>query len=184
MRIPVLPLVAVVLSVTVQSSAQYPAPDAGSNIQLAHEDGRLRKLDERTLLLQISAGPVRRFRLLAKTQFVDRQGAPIRDSLLSVGDQLSVLASPDDYETAVRVVLLREGTAPERESAAQSVAENLIRAPEKEDFESVEPKDASSDETVYRRAIDGVTLPRPTLGGWNATTIATKLRVRGEFDLY
>jgi hypothetical protein len=69
--------------------------------------GSLRKLGEKDLYLQ-SAGNTVRFRLLAKTQFRDEQGASIRDSLLHSGDQLSVIVSRDDPETAVAVVLVRK----------------------------------------------------------------------------
>jgi hypothetical protein len=54
------------------------------------------------------APAVMKFRLLAKTQFRDQQGAAIRDSLLRPGDQLSVIVNPDDPETAVGVVLVRK----------------------------------------------------------------------------
>jgi hypothetical protein len=70
-------------------------------------DGSLRKLSEKDLYLQ-TKGKILRFRLLAKTQFRDQQGASIRDSLLHSGDQLSVIVNPDDPETAVGVVLVRK----------------------------------------------------------------------------
>jgi hypothetical protein len=70
-------------------------------------DGSLRKLREKDLYLQTN-GQVLRFRLLAKTQFRDQQGVPIRDSLLHPGDRLSVLVNPEDPETAVGVVLVRK----------------------------------------------------------------------------
>jgi hypothetical protein len=107
-------LIPVLFSIIALASAQNPAEQlagprpagAGdSNTQLARWDGALRKLTERELLLQTKAGSMLRFRLLVKTQFIDAKGVAIRDSLLRPGDQLSVLANPDDYETAVRVVL-------------------------------------------------------------------------------
>jgi hypothetical protein len=70
-------------------------------------EGNLRKLREKDLYVRAN-GKVRRFRLLAKTQFRDPQGAAIRDSLLRSGDQVSVLVNPDDPETAVGVVLIRK----------------------------------------------------------------------------
>jgi hypothetical protein len=70
--------------------------------------GSLRKLAEKDLYLQTAGNNVMRFRLLAKTSFRDKQGEAIRDSLLRPGDQLSVIVSPDDPETAVGVVLIRK----------------------------------------------------------------------------
>jgi hypothetical protein len=71
-------------------------------------DGSLRKMGEKDLYLQTTGNTVMRFRLLAKTQFRDRDGAAIRDSLLHPGDQLSVIVNPDDPETAVGVVLVHK----------------------------------------------------------------------------
>jgi len=96
-------------------------------------DGSLRRLRDKDLLLQAAHGALR-FRLLAKTQFRNKAGDPIRDSLLKPGDQLSVEASPDDEETALRVIFLREGTAAERSAAERPVEEASIRAPGPGDF--------------------------------------------------
>ncbi len=71
-------------------------------------EGSLRKLGEKDLYLRTNSNTVQRFRLIAKTQFRDQQGASIRDSLLRAGDQLSVIVNPDDPETAVGVVLVRK----------------------------------------------------------------------------
>ena len=103
-----------------------------SKVALAPIDGTLRKLGEKDLFLQTAGKTVLRFRLLAKTQFRDKQGEPVRDSLLHPGDQLSVLVNPDDPETAVRVMFVREGTAAERKSAEKSMDE--ARAPEAKDL--------------------------------------------------
>src|ERR1700733_4816701 len=98
-------------------------------------DGRMRKLSEKDLFLQTGSDTVLRFRLLPKTQFCDLQGVPIRDSLLHPGDQLSVLVSPEDPETAVRVVLISAGTSAERESAEMPVTGESVRAPKERDLE-------------------------------------------------
>lgn len=103
----------------------------GPEVTLAPVDGSLRKLAEKDLFLQTSKA-VLHFRLLPKTQFRNKAGDPIRDSLLHPGDQLSVQVSPDDPETALRVVMLREGTASERKSAEKPVTE--ARAPEEKDL--------------------------------------------------
>jgi len=101
---------------------------------VASVDGSLRKLGEKDLLLQTARKTVLRFRLLAKTRFLNKAGEPIRDSLLHPGDQLSVEVSPDDEETALRVILMRSGTAADRAAAEQPVEEAAVRAPRPEDF--------------------------------------------------
>jgi hypothetical protein len=77
---------------------------------------------------------VLRFRLLAKTRFLNKAGEPVRDSLIHAGDQLSVQASPDDPETAVRVTLMRSGTASERSAAELPFDPAIVRAPESGDL--------------------------------------------------
>ena len=88
-------------------------PKAGEEVKqsLGAADGTLRKLGERDLLLQTAKNVVLRFRLLPKTRFLNKAGEPVRDSLIHAGDQLSVQASPDDPETAVRVTLVRSASA-------------------------------------------------------------------------
>jgi hypothetical protein len=96
-------------------------------------EGTLRRLGEKDLLLQTKSA-VLRFRLIARTQFTNKAGEPMRDSLIHPGDQLSVMANPDDEETAIRVVMQRSGTPIERAGAEQDVDQGSIRAPRKEDF--------------------------------------------------
>ena len=81
-------------------------------------DGTLRQLGEKDLFLESSARRLLRFRLLSKTQFRNKEGEAIRDSLLKPGDQLTIQVNGDDPETALRVVLSRKGS--ESESAAAS----------------------------------------------------------------
>jgi hypothetical protein len=107
---------------------------ASSMQTVASVDGALRKLGEKDLLLQTPKKAVLRFRLLAKTQFRNKAGDPVRDSLLHPGDQLTVEASPDDPETALRVILLRGGSSGERASAEKPVEEASVRAPRSDDF--------------------------------------------------
>ena len=113
--------------------------DSGSSreqarITVVSADGSLHRLGEKDLLLQTARGTLLRFRLLAKTQFRNKAGDPIRDSLLHPGDQLSVDVSPDDEETALRVVLLRAGTAAERTESERPVDEAGARVPNEPDF--------------------------------------------------
>ncbi len=105
-----------------------------SKITVASVDGTLRKLGEKDLLLQVGpATHVLKFRLIAKTQFLDKSSRPIRDSLLHPGDRLTVDTNPDDPETAFHVVLGRAGTKSERETAEAPVEEASIRTPGPED---------------------------------------------------
>jgi len=109
--------------------------DAKQNtkVTVAAVEGTLRKLREKDILLQTRRG-VLRFRLLAKTLFLNKAGEPVRDSLLKPGDQLSVQVNPDDEETAIRVVRLREGSSSERAAAEKTVDESAIIAPRAEDL--------------------------------------------------
>ena len=61
---------------------------AGVASAAAHSiEGTMRKLAEKDLLLQTGANMVLHLRLLALTQFRDRHGEPLRDSLLRPGDE-------------------------------------------------------------------------------------------------
>lgn len=109
------------LSITTFESAQpfgnasfqaHLVPDRSSGETGAPVSGSLRRLGEKDLILEGNGNTVLRFRLLAKTQFRDQQGAAIRDSLLRRGDQLSVIVNPDDPETAVGVVLVHKRDRP------------------------------------------------------------------------
>ncbi len=84
-------------------------------------EGMLRRLSEKELVLETHEQGMMRFRLLVKTQFKDKKGQPVRDSLLKPGDQLEVQCDAIDPETARAVVFLREGTAAEREAASRPI---------------------------------------------------------------
>jgi hypothetical protein len=101
---------------------------------VASADGTLRKLGEKDLLLQTGKHVVLRFRLLPKTKFLNKAGEPVRDSLMHAGDQLSVQVSPDDEETALRVILVRAGNPNERYTAELPVEDGVVRAPRTEDM--------------------------------------------------
>ena len=98
-------------------------------MSLATVDGALRKMGEKDLVLQTPSKKLLRFRLLAKTKFLNKEGEPIRDSLLHPGDQLTLTVNTDDEETALKVVLNRSATPAERASAEQPVDEAAVRAP-------------------------------------------------------
>lgn len=113
---------------------------------LAGLDGMLRRLSEKELIVEKSDGPLLRFRLLPKTQFKNDSGESIRESAFHPGDLITVQATPEDVETATRVVLLREGTSGERKAAEQEVAETAVRSPKSDDLvrSNGEPVRASS----------------------------------------
>src|SRR5262245_3866466 len=103
-------------------------------VTVADVNGTLRRLREKDIVIQTSPQRLLRFRLLAKTLFRNKQGDPIRDSLLHPGDQLSVQVSPDDEETALRVILLRNGSGAERAAAERPFDEATVRTPAAEDL--------------------------------------------------
>jgi len=82
-------------------------------------EGMLRRISEKELIVETHEHGLMRFRLLAKTQFRDKKGEAVRDSLLKPGDQLEVQCDAIDPETARTVVFLRAGTAAERDAAAR-----------------------------------------------------------------
>lgn len=110
--------------------------DQSAKITLSSADGTLRKLGEKDLLLETAKSRVLKFRLLAKTQFQDTKGEPVRDSLLHPGDRLSVHANVDDPETAIKVTLVRNGTPSEREAASVPVEEASIVTPAAADLKN------------------------------------------------
>lgn len=131
-------------------------------ISLASVEGTLRKITARDLILETPKNRILRFRLLAKTQFRDKSGQPIRDSLLQAGDRMALHVNADDPETALRVILQRNGTAAERAAAAKPVDEPRIAPPEQEDL-------AMIGRVVVEEGVEGTAVspvpddPRPTL---------------------
>jgi hypothetical protein len=96
-----------------------PANSNQSKLNLRAVDGTLRELGEKNIYIEASGKRLFRFRLLEKTQFRNKDGDTVRDSLLKAGDQLSVQVSEDDPETALRVVLSGKGSMSERTDAAR-----------------------------------------------------------------
>jgi hypothetical protein len=122
-----------------------------AKMTVAPVDGVLRRLREKDLVLQVGGKTLLRFRLLAKTQFRNKAGEAVRDSLLHPGDQLSVQVSPDDEETALRVILNKQGSAADRTSAELPFDENSVRAPRSADLGKTRTvtKDAAAAPTDY-----------------------------------
>ncbi len=108
--------------------------DKDFKVALRPIDGTARTLGEKDLLLQTAEARVLKFRVLNKTQFRNKEGEPIRDSLIHPGDQLSVMVNPDDPETALRVIYVRSGSQAERAAAEKPVDPKSISAPGAEDL--------------------------------------------------
>jgi len=103
--------------------------DKELKVKLNSTDGTLRKMAEKELLLETEPNKVVRYRLLAKTQFRDQSGEPVRDSLLQPGDHLLIQTNVDDEETALRVILLSPGSAEEKAAASRPVDPAAASAP-------------------------------------------------------
>jgi hypothetical protein len=101
------------------SKDDKPANSNQSKLNLRAVDGTLRELGEKNIYIEASGKRLFRFRLLEKTQFRNKEGETVRDSLLKAGDQLSVQVNEDDPETALRVVLSGKGSMSERTDAAR-----------------------------------------------------------------
>jgi hypothetical protein len=106
-----------------------------TRVPLRAVDGMLRELGEKDLYLD-TKHKILKFRILAKTQFRDKEGEQVRDSLLKPGDQLAVEVNGDDPETALRVILTRKGTQDERTTAARPFNHDAAQAPVEADTHS------------------------------------------------
>lgn len=145
-------------------------------------EGTLRKLNEKDLLLESGSNKVLRFRLIGKTEFQDKEGKPVRDSLIHPGDRLTIEVSPDDVETALYVIYDKAGSAAEREAASAPVDEARVTAPDAGDFgrtHSVTEKTASDssprgDASAGNNADNSSSNSRPTLarGSDDAITLS------------
>ena len=112
--------------------------NSGDTVKMAllGVDGALRELGEKDLYLEVSGKRLLRFRLLVKTEFRNKQGEPVRDSLLKAGDQLTVQVNKIDPETALRVLLVREGTQTERTAGARPFDHASAQTPVEADMHS------------------------------------------------
>ena len=117
-------------------------------------DGTLRELGEKDLYLETSGHKILRFRMLAHTQFRDKQGEEIRDSLLKAGDQISVQVTEDDPETAVRVIFDKAGNQEERKTASLPFDHDSAKAPGKGDTHSAGTMEVENSEGGSSRASD------------------------------
>jgi len=146
-----------------------PKPGAEeSKVTLASVDGTLRKMREKDLFLEIGPQQILRFRLLAKTLFRNKQGEPVRDSLLHPGDQLSVQVNPDDEETALRVILQRAASPSERKAAERPFDESGARAPSAQDLGKA--RTITERKPAAAEAEAGSELPKPAESGPPSTS--------------
>lgn len=133
---------------------QYPEPqrktsskssDDEIKVKLRSADGTLRELNENNLFLETSGHKILKFRMLSRTQFHDKKGEQIRDSLLKPGDQLAVQVDSEDPETALRVILNRAGTEAERTSAARPFDHDSTRVPTASDTKAAGTMEVAAD---------------------------------------
>jgi hypothetical protein len=105
-----------------------------ATVALIGATGTLRQLREKDLFLETPKQRLLRFRMLVKTEFRNKAGEPVRDSLLKPGDQLEVEANKIDPETALRVVLIRPGTEAERTAADRPFDHDSAQTPVEADM--------------------------------------------------
>jgi len=160
--------------------------DTGS-IALLGVDGTLRQLREKDLFLETAKHGLLRFRMLAKTEFNNKAGEPVRDSLLKPGDQLEVEANKIDPETALRVVLIRAGTEAEHTAADRPFDHDSAQTPVEADMRPVGTMNApSAGETAGTPAepapdAGAATSRHPDLGR-DEGAASTPANSRGEMD--
>jgi hypothetical protein len=115
------------------------AAGKANSIMLAWVDGSMRSLGEKDLVLESDKSRLLRFRLVAKTQFKNKAGEVMRDSLIHPGDQLSVEVDTGDPETALHVVFVRAATPEEKAAAAKPVDQAKVVAPSADDLMNTHP---------------------------------------------
>jgi len=121
-------------------------------VPLRAVDGTLRELGEKDLYLETSKHKILRFRTLAKTQFRDKDGEQVRDSLLKPGDELSVQVNGDDPETALRVVFTRKGTTDERTAAQRPFDHDAAETPLEADTHPAGTMEVAAEPSVGSKA--------------------------------
>jgi hypothetical protein len=123
-----------------------------ARVPLRAADGTLRELGEKDLYLETTKHKILKFRTLAKTQFRDKEGEQVRDSLLKAGDQLSVQVNGDDPETALRVILTRKGTTDERMAAQRPFDHDSAQTPLEADTHSAGTMEVAADSSGGSKA--------------------------------
>lgn len=123
-------------------------------VKLRAADGTLRELGENNIYLETSSHKILKFRLLSRTQFHDKKGEQIRDSLLKPGDQLAVQVDSEDPETALRVILNRAGTEAEKTSASRPFDHDSTKTPTASDTHSAGTMEVAADSPAPSRSQD------------------------------
>jgi hypothetical protein len=123
-----------------------------TRVPLRGADGTLRELGEKALYLETGRHKILRFRMLVKTQFRDKEGEQVRDSLLKPGDKVSVEVNDDDPETALRVVLLHKGTEEERATASKDFDHDSAQTPQESDLHSTKTMEVASEQAPSEKA--------------------------------
>lgn len=141
-----------------------------TRVPLRAADGTLRELGEKDLYLETSKHKILKFRMLPKTQFRDKEGEQVRDSLLKPGDQLSVEVNPDDPETALRVILARKGTQDERTAAARPFDHDSAQAPVEADTHSSRATEVTDEPSSAGRSDTSPDTSRDTRGDTRGNT--------------
>jgi hypothetical protein len=163
------------------------AAGKANSIMLAWVDGSMRSLGEKDLVLESGKSRLLRFRLVAKTQFKNKAGETMRDSLIHPGDQLSIEVDTGDPETALHVVFVRAATAEEKTAAAKPVDQAKVIAPTADDLMNTHPSQpgevpgspsAAGTETAASSAPAPGTPASPTA----STAPAERTPIRGETD--
>jgi len=153
-----------------RKSKDKDAADSNSTrVALRAADGTLRELGEKDLYIETAKHKILKFRILAKTQFRDKDGEQVRDSLLKAGDQLSVQVNGDDPETALRVILTRKGTTDERTAAQRPFDHDSAQAPVEADTHSSGTMEVASEAPERSK-------PDPSAGGDGDREIPTLAR--------
>ncbi len=116
-----------------------------TKVALRAVDGTMRELGEKDLFLETTKHKILKFRTLGKTQFRDKEGEQVRDSLLKPGDQLSVEVNGDDPETAVRVILTHKGTDADRARAERAFDRDSAQTPVEADTHSAGVMETASE---------------------------------------
>lgn len=124
-------------------------------------EGTLREMGEKDLYLETANHKILKFRLLAKTQFRDKEGEQMRDSLIKPGDQLAVQVTGDDPETAVRVMYNRAGTQAERTSAGRPFDHDSAKTPTEADTRSAGSMEVGTNDSGSGRPAESASVNPP-----------------------
>jgi hypothetical protein len=166
-----------------------PEDSAGkaASIMLAWVDGSMRSIGDKDLVLESDKSRLLRFRLIAKTQFKNKSGEVMRDSLIHPGDQLSVEVDTSDPETALHVVFVRAASPEERTAASKPVDQAKVVAPAADDLMNTHPSQpgevagsssSAGTETAAASPSGAGTPANPTA----STAPAVRTPIRGEAE--